>query len=62
MIYFKIFCTLILVTLTVAGVTWSLMNTDDKRSDLWYKISYISWTVLFVMIIGGAFTSIWFLK
>jgi hypothetical protein len=62
MIYFKIFCTLILVTLTVAGFTWSLMNTDSKRSDLWYKISYISWTVLLVMIIGGAFTSIWFLK
>jgi hypothetical protein len=62
MIYFKIFFTLILVTLTVAGFTWSLMNTDSKRSDLWYKISYISWTVLLVMIIGGAFTSIWFLK
>jgi hypothetical protein len=55
MIYFKIFCTLILilVTLTVAGVTWSIMNTDSKRSNLWYKISYISWKVLLVMIIGG---------
>jgi hypothetical protein len=55
MIYFKIFFTLILilVTLTVAGVTWSIMNTDSKRSNLWYKISYISWTVLSVMIIGG---------
>jgi len=62
MIYFKIWCTLILATLTVAGVTWSLMNTDSKRSDLWYKISYISWTVLFVMIASGAFTVIWFLK
>jgi hypothetical protein len=55
MIYFKIFFTLILilVTLTVAGVTWSIMNTDSKRSNLWYKISYISWKVLLVMIIGG---------
>jgi hypothetical protein len=62
MIYFKIFCTLILVTYTVAGVTGSLMNTDSKRSDLWYKISYISWTVLSVMIIGSGFIFIWFLK
>jgi hypothetical protein len=62
MIYFKIWCTLILVTFTAAGVTWSLMNTDSKRSDLWYKISYISWTVLSVMIIGSGFIFIWFLK
>ena len=44
----------------VAGVTWLLMNNDDKRSDLWFKISKISWIILAVMIIGGTITGIWF--
>lgn len=60
MIYFKIYFTLIFVTLIVAGVTWSLMNSDNKRSDLWFKISKISWITLLVMLIGGALTAIWF--
>jgi len=60
MIYFKIYFTLIIVTLIVAGVSLSLMNSDNKRSDLWFKISKISWITLLVMIIGGALTSIWF--
>ena len=60
MIYFKIYFTLIFVTLIVAGVSWSLMNSDNKRSDLWFKISKISWITLAVMIIGGALTAIWF--
>jgi hypothetical protein len=60
MIYLKIYFTLILVTLIVAGVTWLLMNSDDKRSDLWFTISKISWITLLVMMIGGALTAIWF--
>jgi hypothetical protein len=36
------------------------MNSDNKRSDLWFKISKISWITLAVMIIGGALTAIWF--
>jgi len=60
MIYFKIYFTLIFVTLIVAGVTWSLMNSDNKRSDLWFKISKISWIATLVMIIVGALTTIWF--
>jgi heme/copper-type cytochrome/quinol oxidase subunit 2 len=60
MIYFKIYCTLILVTLIVAGVTWLLMDIDDKRSDLWFKISIISWITTSVMIIVEALTVIWF--
>ena len=60
MIYFKIYFTLIFFTLIVAGVTWSLMNSDNKRSDLWFKISKISWISTLVMIIVGALTSIWF--
>ena len=60
MIYFKIYFTLIFVTLIVAGVTWSLMNSDNKRSDLWFKISKISWILTLVMIIVGGLTAIWF--
>lgn len=60
MIYFKIYFTLIFVTLMVAGVAWSLMNSDRKREDLWYKISKISWITLATMLIGGVLTSIWF--
>jgi hypothetical protein len=60
MIYFKIYFTLIFVTLIVAGVTWSLMNSDNKRSDLWFRISKISWITTLVMIIVGALTAIWF--
>ena len=60
MIYFKIYFTRIFITLIVAGVTWSLMNSDNKRSDLWFKISKISWIATLVMIIVGALTAIWF--
>ena len=59
--YFKIYFTLIFITLLVAGVTWSLMNSDTKRSDLWYKISNISWIITLVMIIVGVLTSVWIL-
>ena len=60
MIYFKIYFTLIFVVFAIAGSSWLLMNIDDKRSDLWYKISIISWITLATMTIGGALTSIWF--
>jgi hypothetical protein len=61
MIYFKIYFTLIFVTFIVAVVTWELMNSDNKRSDLWFKISKISWISILVMIIVGALTAIWVL-
>ncbi len=61
MIYFKIYATLMFVTLIVGGVGWSLMimNSDDERSDLWFKISIISWITTLVMTILGALTLIW---
>ena len=59
MLYFKIYFTLIFVVLTIAGTTWSLMDSDSKRSDLWFKISYISWITLAIMLIIGAITGIW---
>ena len=61
MIYFKIYCTLLLIILTVVLVTWILANFDDERSDLWFKISNISWISTLVMIIVGALTAIWVL-
>jgi uncharacterized membrane protein len=60
MIYLKIYFTLIFVTLIVSAFSWSLMNSDNKRSDLWFKISKISWILTLVMIIVGALTAIWF--
>jgi hypothetical protein len=60
MIYLKIYFTLIFITLIVAGVAWSLMNSDRKREDLWFKISQISWITLATMLIGGGLTAIWF--
>ncbi len=60
MIYFKIYLTLIFVPLTVGGVTWFLMNSDNKRSDLWFKISKISWILTLVMVIVGLIIDTWF--
>lgn len=60
MIYYKIYSTLIIVVLVIAGSSWLLMNSDRKREDLWWKISKISWITLATMLIGGALTSIWF--
>ena len=59
MIYFKIYSTLLFITLTVAGVTWILMNCDDERSDLWFKISIISCIITFVMILVGELIALW---
>lgn len=59
MICLKIYFTLIFVLLVIAGSSWSLMNSDRKREDLWWKISKISWATLAVMIIGGALIGIW---
>lgn len=60
MIYFKIYFTLIFAVLAIAGFSWSQMNIDRKKEDLWYRISTISWITLAIMIIGGALVSIWF--
>jgi len=61
MIYFKIYFTLLLITIIVAGVTGSLMNSDTKRSDLWFKISNTCWIATLVMVIAGVLTSVWIL-
>jgi hypothetical protein len=48
----------------VGVVTFQLANgddIDDKRSDLWFKITNISWFVVTVMLMVFALTSIWFL-
>lgn len=60
MIYIKIYFTLMFFITMVAGVTWSLANSDNKRSDLWFKVSGISWYTLAVMLISGALILIWF--
>jgi hypothetical protein len=64
MIYIKIYFTLIFVFFMVGVVTCQLANgddIDDKRSDLWFKITNISWFIVTVMLMVFALTSIWFL-
>lgn len=60
MIYFKIYFTLFFIVLAIACFSWLLMDGDTKRENLWFKISLISWITLFIMLIGGVLTSIWF--
>jgi hypothetical protein len=49
----------------VGVVTCQLANgddIDDERSDLWFKITNISWFVVTVMLMVFALISIWFLN
>ena len=65
MIYIKIYFTLIFVFFMVGVVTCQLANgddIDDERSDLWFKITNISWFVVTVMLMVFALISIWFLN
>jgi len=61
MIYFKIYFTLIIIIFIIGGSSWLLMNSDNKRSDLWFRISQISWITLLVMVVIGSLTTIWYL-
>ncbi len=56
----KIYFTLLLLLCVVAGGSWMLMNSDEKRSDMWFKISQLSWISLSVIAVIGAITTIWF--
>jgi len=61
MIYFKIYFTLIIIIFIIGVSSWLLMNSDNKRSDLWFRISQISWITLLVMVVIGSLTTIWYL-
>jgi hypothetical protein len=56
----KIYFTLLLLLCVVAGGSWMLMNSDEKRSQMWFKISQLSWISLSVIAVIGAITTIWF--
>jgi heme/copper-type cytochrome/quinol oxidase subunit 4 len=57
MIYIETWFTLILIVLVVAGVTWSLMNSDDRRSPNWHAIQLIA--KVLVMLFAGAIALTW---
>jgi hypothetical protein len=63
MIFIKIYFTLIFINAVVAVIATWIMNVEgrlggnEKRENLWYKISSISWCLLLIMIIGGALIS-----
>ncbi len=56
----KIYFTMLILLCVVAGGSWMLMNSDEKRSDMWFKISQLSWISLSVIAVLGAITTIWF--
>ena len=56
----KIYFTMLILLYVVAGGSWMLMNSDEKRSDMWFKISQLSWISLSVIAVLGAITTIWF--
>jgi hypothetical protein len=60
MLEFKIYSTITLTLLLIASATWSLMDYDTVREDLWYKVASASWTLLGLMVIGGPLYFIWF--
>jgi hypothetical protein len=40
--------------------SWFLLNIDEKREDLWFKVSITSGIVLGLMVVGLGLYSIWF--
>jgi len=56
MIILKIYFTAMIV-LAVTGV--SLMNADNKRTDMWWNIAKISWSTLLAMVVVGSGVCIW---
>jgi hypothetical protein len=63
MLFIKIYFTLIFINAVVAAAATWIMNVEgslggnEKRENLWYKISSISWSLLLIMIVGGALIS-----
>jgi hypothetical protein len=55
----KIYFTAIILLIVIAGVSTALMNTDDKRMDMWWKIAKTSWSTLLLMVVVGSIACIW---
>ena len=60
MIYFKIYFTLIFVIALFTIVTSILMDIDEKREELWWKITKVNIIVLPTLIVLLGIIIAWF--
>jgi hypothetical protein len=49
-----------ILTSVLLGGSWFLFNIDEKREDLWFKVSMTSGIVLVLMVVGLGLYLIWF--
>ena len=55
----KIYFTVVIVLVLVIFSSWILMNVDEEREDMWYKITLITSMLEMIFIFGGMIASIW---
>ena len=55
----KIYFTVVIVLVLVIFGSWILMNVDEEREDMWYKITLTTSMLEMIFIFGGFIASIW---
>jgi len=60
MLFIKIYFTVMILMSVLFSGSWFLLNIDEKREDLWFKVSITSGIVLGLMVVGLGLYSIWF--
>jgi hypothetical protein len=55
----KIYFTVVIVLVLVIFGSWILMNVDEEREDMWYKITLTTLMLEMILIHGGMIASIW---
>ena len=55
----KIYFTVVIVLVLVIFGSWILMNVDEEREDMWYKITLTTSMLEMILIFGGMIASIW---
>jgi hypothetical protein len=55
----KIYFTVVIVLVLVIFGSWILMNVDEEREDMWYKITLTTLMLEMILIHGGMIVSIW---
>jgi hypothetical protein len=60
MLFIKVYLTVMILTSVLFGGSWFLFNIDEKREDLWFKVSMTSGIVLGLMVVGLGLYLIWF--
>ena len=55
----KIYFTVVIVLVLVIFGSWILMNVDEEREDMWYKITLTTSMLEMILIHGGMIASIW---